>query len=76
MPSQAEGPNTISAFHLPRPNEFIPERLDVDKREVTQVCVNQFVIIWICLKRNRIIAPGSSFPYFPKSTHDSLAQEG
>jgi len=36
MPSQAEGPNTIGAFHLPRPNEFIPERLDVDKREVTQ----------------------------------------
>ena len=50
MPLQAEGPNTISAFHLPRPNEFIPERLDVDKREVTQVCVDQFVITWFCLK--------------------------
>jgi len=76
MPSQAEGPNTISTFHLPRPNEFIPERLDVDKREVTQVYANQSVIIWFCLKRKRFIAPGSSLPYFPKSTHDSLAQEG
>ena len=37
MLSQAEGPNTIDAFHLPRPNEFIPKRLDVDKREVSQV---------------------------------------
>ncbi|KAI9446597.1 Metalloenzyme, LuxS/M16 peptidase-like protein, partial [Lactarius indigo] len=33
---EAEGPNTIDTFHLPRPNEFIPKRLDVDKREVTQ----------------------------------------
>jgi insulysin len=33
---EAEGPNTIEAFHLPRPNEFIPKRLDVDKREVSQ----------------------------------------
>jgi insulysin len=43
--SQADGPNTIDAFHLPRPNEFIPERLDVDKREVTQVCLDQFVAV-------------------------------
>ena len=35
--SQAEGANTIDVFRLPGPNEFIPERLDVDKREVTQV---------------------------------------
>jgi insulysin len=34
---QAEGANTIDVFHLPGPNEFIPERLDVDKQEVTQV---------------------------------------
>ncbi|KAI0295473.1 Metalloenzyme, LuxS/M16 peptidase-like protein [Russula brevipes] len=33
---EAEGPNTLDAFHLPRPNEFIPKRLDVDKREVAQ----------------------------------------
>lgn len=38
--SQAEGANTIDVFHLPPPNEFIPERLDVDKREVTQVCLS------------------------------------
>jgi len=38
--SQAESANTIDVFHLPRPNEFIPERLDVDKREVTQVCLS------------------------------------
>jgi insulysin len=40
MLSQAEGVNTIDVFHLPGPNEFIPERLDVDKREVTQVCLS------------------------------------
>lgn len=33
---EAGGPNTVDAFHLPRPNEFIPKRLEVDKREVTQ----------------------------------------
>ncbi|KAI0005889.1 Metalloenzyme, LuxS/M16 peptidase-like protein [Russula compacta] len=33
---EAEDPNTINAFHLPRRNEFIPKRLDVDKREVVQ----------------------------------------
>lgn len=33
---EAEGPNTIDTFHLPRPNEFIPKRLDVDRREVSQ----------------------------------------
>jgi hypothetical protein len=37
MFSQADGPNTVDAFHLPRQNEFIPKRLDVDKREVLQV---------------------------------------
>ncbi|KAI0306722.1 Metalloenzyme, LuxS/M16 peptidase-like protein [Multifurca ochricompacta] len=33
---ESEGLNTIDAFRLPLPNEFIPKRLDVDKREVTQ----------------------------------------
>ena len=42
--SQADGPNPIDAFYLPRPNEFIPKRLDVDKREVSQVCIDRFVI--------------------------------
>ena len=41
MLSQAEGPNTIDAFHLPRPNEFIPKRLDVDRQEVSQVCFDR-----------------------------------
>jgi len=50
--SQAEGANTIDVFHLPRPNEFIPERLDVDKREVTQVCLSSvFVAERLFLKR-------------------------
>ena len=35
----------IDAFHLPRPNEFIPKRLDVDKREVSQVCFDRFVAL-------------------------------
>jgi insulysin len=33
---ETEGPNTIDAFHLPRQNEFIPKRLDVDRQEVSQ----------------------------------------
>jgi len=44
MPSQAESPNTtIDAFRLPRPNEFIPKRLDIDKREITQVCLDRLL---------------------------------
>jgi insulysin len=77
MLSQAEGPNTIDAFHLPRPNEFIPERLDVDKLEVTQVCLNQFVSPRHCLKRKlSVSAPGASPSDIPKPTYESLAQEG
>ena len=45
MFSQADGPNTVDAFHLPRQNEFIPKRLDVDKREVSQVCFDLFVAL-------------------------------
>ncbi|KAI0273475.1 Metalloenzyme, LuxS/M16 peptidase-like protein [Gloeopeniophorella convolvens] len=33
---EAEGPNTNSSFHLPPPNEFIPKRLEVDKREIAK----------------------------------------
>jgi hypothetical protein len=44
MLSQAEGPNTIDAFQLPRPNEFIPKRLDIDQREVTRVCLDQSLL--------------------------------
>ncbi|TDL24920.1 insulin-degrading enzyme [Rickenella mellea] len=32
----ARGPNDIPELYLPDPNEFIPTRLDVDKREVSQ----------------------------------------
>jgi hypothetical protein len=32
----------MDVFHLPRPNEFIPKRLDVDQREVSQVCFNPY----------------------------------
>ena len=45
MFSQADGPNTVDAFHLPRQNEFIPKRLDVDKREVLQVRFDLFVAL-------------------------------
>ena len=76
MLSQAEGPNTIDAFHLPRPNEFIPERLDVDKQEVMQVCLDQFVVVWLCLNRKRLLGPDASPPDIPKSTYEPLAQEG
>jgi len=76
MLSQADGPNTIDAFHLPRLNEFIPERLDVDKREVTQVCLDQFVAVWLCLNRKRLLGPGRSKPDIPKFTYEPLAQEG
>jgi insulysin len=34
---QAQGQNTISEFHLPRRNEFIPNNLDVDKKEGVEV---------------------------------------
>ena len=44
MLSQADGPNPIDAFYLPRPNEFIPKRLDVDKREISQVCFYRFIL--------------------------------
>ncbi|TCD63541.1 Insulinase (Peptidase M16) [Steccherinum ochraceum] len=33
---EAEGPNTIKDLYLPGPNEFIPTRLDVDKKEIEQ----------------------------------------
>jgi secreted Zn-dependent insulinase-like peptidase len=33
----ANGPNLINSFALPRSNEFIPENLDVDRREVLEV---------------------------------------
>ncbi|KAI0053918.1 hypothetical protein FA95DRAFT_1551697 [Auriscalpium vulgare] len=33
---EADGPNTISALQLPRPNEFIPQNLDVERREVAE----------------------------------------
>jgi hypothetical protein len=45
MFSQADGPNTIDAFHLPKQNDFIPERLDVDKQEVSQVCFDRLVAL-------------------------------
>ncbi|KAI0310642.1 Metalloenzyme, LuxS/M16 peptidase-like protein [Amylostereum chailletii] len=32
----ATGPNTISALHLPFPNDFIPQNLDVERRDVTE----------------------------------------
>ena len=35
-PCKAEGPNVIPDLHLPRPNDFIPQNLDVDKREVAE----------------------------------------
>jgi insulysin len=53
--TQAEGPNTISAFHLPQPNEFIPKQLDVNKREVTDVRLSWFV--GICPHLNRTKPP-------------------
>jgi hypothetical protein len=63
MPSQAEGPNTIGAFNLPRPNEFIPKRLDVDKQEVSQVCFDRFVALQPRLKLTRLLlAPAASPP--------------
>ena len=58
--SQADGPNPIDAFYLPRPNEFIPKRLDVDKREVSQVCFDRFAR-WPSLKlKPRLLAPTAS----------------
>jgi insulysin len=35
--AQAEGLNDIPDLFLPGPNEFIPNNLDVDKREVAEV---------------------------------------
>ncbi|KAA1469392.1 hypothetical protein DENSPDRAFT_835009 [Dentipellis sp. KUC8613] len=34
---KAEGPNVIPQLHLPNPNNFVPQNLDVDKREVEKV---------------------------------------
>lgn len=61
--SQAEGPNTIDAFHLPRPNEFIPKRLDVEMREVSQVCFNSFKAFSPRVNLTRLpLAPAASPP--------------
>lgn len=35
--TQARRPNNIPELHLPRPNEFIPTNLEVEKKEVTLV---------------------------------------
>ena len=75
--AQAEGPNTIDAFRLPRPNEFIPKRLEVDKREVTQVRPAVIVVVDFKLTRTQLV-PAAAAPSsdISKSAHDSLAQEG
>lgn len=35
---QAERGNDIPEFFLPGPNEFIPTNLEVEKKEITEVC--------------------------------------
>jgi secreted Zn-dependent insulinase-like peptidase len=37
MSFQANAPNNIPELYLPGPNEFIPENLNIDKKDVQEV---------------------------------------
>ena len=71
---QAERPNDLEELHLPGPNEFVPTRLDVDKREVDQV--SDYAGFELLQLNSFPPALKAATPDPPNTLDNSLAQEG
>jgi len=67
---QAEGRNAISEFYLPGRNEFIPNNLDVDKKEGIEVGLIEIYQTEFHLS---VLAPETTSPYPRNPTFNLMA---